>query len=461
MLQTPRPHPTIVQTAEPTQNAGIAAKLSRLSESSAAREGLWVLAGQGLATLIALGMDSLLFRQLPQADRGTLSAALGLRNILLYVADMGLALATVRVASAYVGRGERDKAAAVFRRALGTRCLLATLVAALTAVLAPALCGFPLAAPGRVKLVFACAAALLGMSATSWGVDVAQSTRRFGFYFAHQVVEAALRFAAVAAVFLLLAPKVEISAELLLWALAIAATLAGLFSLFIQRKDAAHAPLDSAAKDEMFQQLRAFGRYAWAIALLQTVSGFVELFIVQWQIGSTETAVFEGARRLASILPLLGGALVTILLPRAAQLNSSEECGAYVKKSLLASSAMALIFAGGLALCSGFVVPLLWGDRYAASIPALRWLCLAHAFSIVINPLALVLFPLQRLGLLLTLIVCALALQIGLGLWLIPQHGALGGAWSTLAAKAVTMILFAVAVQIALNRKHALPPSKV
>jgi len=456
VLLPPRPHLTIVQTAEPTQNAGIGATLSRLSESSAAREGLWVLAGQGLATLIALGMDSLLFRQLPPADRGTLSAALGLRNILLYVADMGLALATVRVASAYIGRGAHDKAAAVFRRALGTRCLLAMLVAALTAVLAPALCGFPLAAPGRTKLVLACAAALLGMSATSWGVDVAQSTRRFGFYFAHQVVEAALRFAAVAAVFLLLAPKIEISPELLLWALAIAATLAGLFSLFIQRKDAAHAPLDDAAKDDLMQQLRAFGRYAWAIALLQTVSGFVELFIVQWQIGATETAVFEGARRLASILPLLGGALVTILLPRAAQLASKDECAAYVKKSLLASSAMALVFAGGLALSSGIVIPLLWGARYAASVPALRWLCLAHAFSIVINPLALVFFPLQRLGTLLALNISALVLQIAFGFWLIPQHGALGGAWSALAAKAVTMVLFGIAVRVALRRTHPL-----
>jgi O-antigen/teichoic acid export membrane protein len=429
----------------------------RLRESTATRDGLWVLAGQGVATLIALGMDSLLFRNLPQADRGTLSAALGLRNILLYVADMGLALATVRVASGYYGRGERDKAAAVFRRAMNTRCFLAILVAGLTALLAPVLCGFPLAAPGRMKLVYACAASLLGMSATSWGVDVAQATRRFGFYFAHQTVESALRAGAVVALFYLLAKDVVISVELVLWALAIAATLAGLFSLFLQRKDQAHAPLDSAANDELIAQLRAFGRYAWAIALLQTVSAFVELFIVQWRIGANETAIFEGARRLASILPLLGGALVTVLLPRAALLDSATACSVYVRKSLLASSAMALVFAGGLALSSGILVPLLWGHRYDASIPALRWLCLAHAFSIVINPLALVLFPLQRLGLLLVLNLSALALQIALGLWLIPQNGAMGAAWSTLAAKAITMILFSVAVTAALRRGVSAP----
>jgi O-antigen/teichoic acid export membrane protein len=449
-----------VQTVE---SSGVSiAKPQPMTEKSAAREGLWVLCAQGLATAIALAMDAILFRTLAPAERGTLSTALALRNVLLYVADMGLALSTVRVASEFFGKGEIDKARTVFRRALGTRVILAIAVAGLAILLSPALARFPLASAARSTLVFACAAALLGMTATSWGVDVAQSTRRFGYFFAHQVVEALLRFAAVVAFIAIAGKAFELNAESMLWALAVAATLAGFFSVGLQSGDLPlKTPLDAVSREELYAQLRSFGRYAGAIMLLQTVSPFIELFIVQWQVSPTETAVFDGARRLASILPLLGGALVTVLLPRAALLDSTAACAAYVRKSLLASAAMAVVFAGGLALASGIIVPLLWGSRYDASIPALRWLCLAHAFSIVINPLALVFFPLKRLGLLLALNLAGIVLQIALGLWLIPQSGAMGAAWSTLAAKVAMIILFSLAMMIALKRGISAPEKAI
>jgi len=87
-----------------------------------------VLAAQGIAALIALGADVLLFRGLVNAERGVLTAALGLRNVLLYIADMGLALTTVRVGAEYFGKRQPDEARAIFRRALAVRLALALLV---------------------------------------------------------------------------------------------------------------------------------------------------------------------------------------------------------------------------------------------------------------------------------------------------------------------------------------------
>jgi len=431
----------------------------RLRRSAAAREGLWVLAAQGLATLIALGADVLLFRGLLSAERGVLTAALSLRNVLLYIADMGLALTTVRVGAEYFGRGQRDEANAIFRRALGTRLVLALLVFGSACLLAPALCRFPLAAGNRPGLVTAAALALLGMTATSWGVDAAQATRSFGRYFAHQVVEASLKTVAVAVALVAFSGSLSggilacVPAEMLLQVMAGAALAAGLASILIQRSALARPqrPLSAAVESEIHAQLRGFNRYAVAIALLQTVAAYIEIFLVQWQRGPVDTATFFGAQRLALVLPLLGGVLTTVLLPRAAVLDTPAACAAFVRKVLLAGVPLALVAAGSLAGLAGFVVPLLWGRRYEASVAPLRWLCPAYAFSIVLAPLNLVFFPLRRERTLLALQGAGVVLAIAFGAWLIPRYGAAGAAWSALIVRTLLSLLSGAALFLALR----------
>ena len=435
---------------------------SRVRGSAAAREGLWVLAAQGIAALIALGADVLLFRGLPNAERGVLTAALGLRNVLLYIADMGLALTTVRVGAEYFGKGQYDEARAIFRRALAARLALALLVLGLACMLAPALCRFPLAAGNRPGLVTAAALALLGMTVTSWGVDAAQATRSFGKYFAHQVVEASLKTLAVAVALIALGGSLtnivvaNTPAEMLLLAMAAAALAAGLASVLIQRGALAKPKaLSAGAEQAIHAQLRSFNRYAVAIALLQTVGAYVEIFLVQWQCGSAETATFYGAQRLALALPLLAGVLTTVLLPRAAVLDTPAACAAYVRKVFLAGVPLAVVAAALLAAVAGLIVPLLWGGRYAASVVPLRWLCPAYAFSIVLAPLNLVFFPLRRERTLLALQSISVALALGLGVWLIPRFGAVGAAWSMLGVKVLMTLLSGAALYLALRPSGA------
>jgi len=151
------------------------------------------------------------------------------------------------------------------------------------------------------------------------------------------VVEASLKTLAVALALIALGYR-EAPAETLLLAMAAASLAAGLASVLIS---AAPWPnrkgLSAVAKLAVNAQLSGFNRYAAGIALLQTVGGYVEVFLVQWQCGSAETATFFGAQRLALALPLLGGVLATVLLPRAAVLETPAACAAYVKKVLLAA----------------------------------------------------------------------------------------------------------------------------
>ena len=406
-----------------------------------ARDGMYVLGAQGIAMLIALVADRFLFRGLQLSERGTLATVLGMRTIMLYIADMGIQLMTVRVGAQYVAKGMLKEANAIFRRALVFRLLAAIGVAFLSVSLSELLCTQLLQASDRRLLVFSSAAALIGMTTVAWGLDVSQCRRRFGAYFAQYIAEAVLRAAAIVYVLHWMTGPASRSSEMVLWMMAAAVTLAAMISILIERAAFADAKgLGLAAPAKVGEDLRAFIPYATAATFLGMVGLYTELFLLQRLRGPEEAAVFEGARRLGSLLPLITAGIATVLLPRASALESLEQCREYIRKAVRWTVPLACIFSGGLALTAGIVVPLMWGDRYDASITPLRWICLAHALSFVATPLSFVLYPLKRPGLVVLLNGLNLALSLMFGWWLINTHGALGAAWSMLIVRSIVAL---------------------
>ena len=92
-------------------------------------------------------------------------------------------------------------------------------------------------------------------------------------------------------------------------------------------------------------------------------------------------------------------------------------------------------------------VPIFGGPNYVASIPILRWLCVAQGLGIVLTPLMLALYPLRRVGLIVFLNAAQLYAQVGLGAWLAPEYKLDGAAWAMTGAKCIvavpTILLFA------------------
>lgn len=396
-----------------------------------------MLAAQALGVVIALGADSIVFRDLKQSENGIFNTALGLRSVLLSIADCGMAMATVRVGSHFVSKGMIAEAHAVFRRALVFRWLAALVVCGLCVLLSRQILGRVLDTPSRPYLVYACIGGLLGMTTVSWGLDVAQCRRRMGSYFIQNVGDAILK--ALAIVFVLRGmetPSPRIS-ELMLWMMAAGVIVAALVSVLVEREVFADAKgFGLAAPPSVSGELHGFIPYAAAATFLGMIAIYVEVFLVKNLSGAEETAVFAGARRLGSLLPLLTAGLTTVMLPRASALQTREECAAYIRKALKITLPLAVVVCGGLALGAGIVVPLLWGSKYDASILPLRWMCLAYALTFVTTPLSYVLFPLQRPGTLVLINALTLALSIGVGIYMVGQYGALGAAWSMLFVRA-------------------------
>ncbi|MFH0939329.1 MAG: oligosaccharide flippase family protein [Planctomycetota bacterium] len=428
-----------------------------LRDSVVARDAAWVLSAQILTALITLGVECLLFRKLSVPERGTLTAALAFQAVLLLLCDLGISLTTVRVSAEYIAKEMLAEANAVFRRALLTRLILAVGITGLAFFLTPALLQFPLNAAHRTQLVWSAAASLLSLSVLQWGVDVAQSRRQFKLYFALQVVAAFTRawviFIAVRQFTIYFDEFNALSAEIVLWCIAGASCLVALMTIILLRDTLSPLPraISNGVAITISQQLEKFGRYAAAMTILTGIGGYVEVFLLQSLLKPEDTAVFDGARKLTQALVVLTTALTIVLLPRAVALSSVAACKIYVKKALLVTIPLTVLAAGGLAITAHTIVPIFWGDRYAASIAVLHWLCLAYAFNILLNPLTLALFPLKREGTIVLLNGISLLLSLAVGVMLIPKFGAIGAAWSVLAVKAISMPAYGIALFWALK----------
>lgn len=417
-------------------------RLAALMKTHAARDGVLVIGAQGVAALLAILVDSFLFRHLPKSEQGALSSGLALSAALLQASDFGLALTTIRVGAKYIAEGRHEKAARLFKSTLIARVGLAALIVGATLLFMGPIARDILSLPHGWNLVILAALGVIGSAIVWWGVDVAQARRAFDSYAIQQIFSAAAKAGAiifVALFFLRIFP--ERAAEKILLAIAVGNLGAGFFSLMASR-GALRVPeiTSSSATDAASGQpihLFEFGAYACAVSMLTALSANADVLLVQHYLGVEDTAVFACARRLAMALNLVATASITVLLPRAAALETREACMAYVRKALKAGLAMALVGAGGLALAASVFVPLFAGATYTASVPILQWLCVAHGIGMVLTPLTLVFYPLRREGFLVLLNALQLGAHLLLGIVLTPTFKLQGAAWAMIGSKAV------------------------
>ena len=153
-------------------------------------------------------------------------------------------------------------------------------------------------------------------------------------------------------------------------------------------------------------------------------------------------------------LNLLSTAGLTVLLPRASALNSRAECADYVRKAVALGIAAAIFSAGGLALAGGIFVPIFGGPNYTASIPILRWLCVAHGIGMVLTPLMLVLYPLRREGYIVIVNALLLGANVVFGIWLTPSYGLKGAAWALIGARVLMALATGALVCRALREQR-------
>ena len=199
-----------------------------------------------------------------------------------------------------------------------------------------------------------------------------------------------------------------------------------------------------------------FRREIWPIGagiVLSALYFRIDVFLVQLWSGTESVALYNAVFRLVEALRLFPAAVLAVMLPalvRAGDLRPLARVAVPVTGFAMAATA-------GLWLAADWMIPWLYGARYAPAVPAFRVLLLS--------------FPLLSLNLALThqligwdgqrayAALCALALGINVALnaRLIPAWSIEGAAWATLGTELVLTTGCAVALWIARAPVRAQP----
>ncbi len=144
-----------------------------------------------------------------------------------------------------------------------------------------------------------------------------------------------------------------------------------------------------------------------------------------------EVGFFSAAYTLASVFPLLTGTITTVLLPKVSQISNREQLRKYIIKSLKYSSfvvfpVIILLF------ISRPLILFIYGSQYLQSANIFRILVVGLALSVIVNPISLIFYALNKTRIAAYLNISQLFANFVSNIFLIPRFGAVGAAFASL-----------------------------
>jgi O-antigen/teichoic acid export membrane protein len=183
-----------------------------------------------------------------------------------------------------------------------------------------------------------------------------------------------------------------------------------------------------------FIQIYKLGFWVFLSSLAVMVIMRLDMMMLQKMSTSLEVGYYSIAMNLAMIFPLITASLVTTLLPKMNEFLKNHTVKDYVLRVLSKTKYVVAILIV-MELLSPFVIKLLFGEQYAESISVFQILLVAFTFGVIINPISLVMYSINKAYLLTAMNWVQLPLNYFGNLLLIPIWQADGAALSTIFLK--------------------------
>jgi len=168
---------------------------------------------------------------------------------------------------------------------------------------------------------------------------------------------------------------------------------------------------------------------------------WLQIYLVTIFASLAELGIYSAAFKLCGEIHILGNAVRTVLFPEVSRRAGSAELALFERRCL----GPLVLLSGllmGLGLLASPLIPVLLGERYAASIGVFLILLAARSALIPLTPLSLLFFATDRTRAAAWFGIMQIAVLAAVGRVLIPIYGALGAAWTqVLVTVAVIMYL--------------------
>jgi O-antigen/teichoic acid export membrane protein len=380
------------------------------------------LGGQGINFLAIL----LLIRNLEPDQFGVFSTALAVMMLASQFSDLGITTGFVRYASAYL-KDSPSKADALFKITLYFKLAVGLVVFVGGEIAAPLVADRIFHLPRLVPLLQVAFLGSLGL--TLWGFlqAVLQAREWFAKYAWINVFNNALKLLGICALLL----WHQLSVERALWVMALVPFVGFLLDGLLVPKGFLRANIRGPQEREIFKELFHFSKWVTMSTLCTMFLMRLDVLMLQGLTDSKSVGIYSSANQLAMIFPLLTNSLTIALLPKISKLRVREELlGFYMKViKLIPFIAVALIV---MLTISDTAIIFLFGDKYAESVPIFKIFIIAYSLSIILNPIALTAYSLNKPNILFVMNLMQLIIFVPLNLLLIPRFGAIGASWTVL-----------------------------
>ncbi len=399
--------------------------------------GVIVLAAGNILKLgLGFGTSIVIFRTLGPGDAGRFTLALGVLGLLSIIGEFGLRDAAVN----YIARwavSAPEKAAAVARTFLVSKVLLTALAGTVAFFLAGWLGARFYPKADIAGLVQLGALSLFMDGLLAFTTVVLEAQRKFGILSALGVIQAALRAALVALFFLV--QQVNLVSLLVLESAIPLAVFVYALRFLPRPFYAMRFPLL-----EHLRLLWDMTKWVALAALASTIFLRLDVILLSYYRTPVEVGYYAVAFALVSKLDVVKSAVLTTAFPEASHRSEPGDLRAYISKSLhmtlLATLGLLVLFALGSTL-----IELLYGAAYRDSVAAFYPLLAGFLIGVNSEPVAYVLYPLNRPRWIAASDLAQLVFCVAINLVLIPTYGIVGAAWGVLltrlAAAAITTIL--------------------
>lgn len=201
-----------------------------------------------------------------------------------------------------------------------------------------------------------------------------------------------------------------------------------------------------------------FSLWAALPAIAYNLIGQTDTILMAALAGTAETGRWAAAARVGGVLLMGSGAIWSVALPYATAISDRAQLTRYFRLVRLGALALAAVAVPAIVLAP-WIVRLLYGQAYADSVPALRFLLAANTLGSLALVLVPVAYRLRREKLVAIVGGVQFVVNLGGDALLIPRFGATGCAAATFAMQLAALSILALPVLGDLERGGDLPPA--
>lgn len=188
------------------------------------------------------------------------------------------------------------------------------------------------------------------------------------------------------------------------------------------------------------QELFGFTKWLAISYGLNAIAARLDMLLLAHFRNSAEVGNYALAFQLSSGFPLLLGAVSTVLIPKVSTLKTHDQLGNYIRKSIKSSLLIIPLTIVGI-IISPTIIRLLFGLEFINSTPILQILLLNYSLILIINPVSLVLYALDKQKILTFMNTTTLLTLFALQIYLIPSLGGIGAALGLLLNTTIAMLI--------------------